>query len=166
MTSTNTSNLDQAIVQFQNLPVEEQLAALGLLFKALSGSIPANAFGSAASQEIMPLIEQIKGMRQDEQLQTLSDFLANQTAQGNEVALDPHPSKAMLELIPGSTQPAMTRYESLNATSRLAFWYHLGQQLDNSIPTNSSLSPEAEQLITSLRSLSAEQQAAFLGQIA
>lgn len=165
MTSINTNNLDQAIAQFQSLPVEEQLAALGVLFKGLSGSIPANAFGST-SNEISPLIEQIKAMRQDEQLQTLSDFLADKTTRNDEVALDPHPSKAMLELLPGNTQPAITRYQSLDANSRLAFWYQLGQQLDSTIPVNSSLSPEADQLISSLGSLGAEQQAAFLSQIA
>ncbi|MBW4444071.1 MAG: hypothetical protein KME10_23170 [Plectolyngbya sp. WJT66-NPBG17] len=164
MTSINTSNLDQAIVVFQGLPVEEQLATLGMLFKEISGSIPANTFGT--SEESTRLIDQIKGQRQDEQLQTLSDFLANKTAKGDEVALDPHPSKALLELIPGSTQPALTRYESLDANSRLAFWYQLGQQLNDSIPVNSSLSSEATELLTSLRSLGVEQQAAFLRQIA
>lgn len=164
MTSINTSNLDQAIGVFQGLPVEEQLATLGMLFKDISGSIPATAFGS--SGESTKLIEQIKGQQQDEQLQTLSDFLANKTAKGDEVALDPHPSKALLELVPGSTQPAIARYESLDANSRLAFWYQLGQQMNDTIPANSSVSSEASELLTTLRSLGAEQQAAFLSQIA
>lgn len=163
MTSMNTSNLDQAIVEFQRLPVEEQLATLGLLFRSISSSIPANGLGS--SEESTRLIEQIKGLQPGEQVQTLSDLLASK-AEGDGVALDPHPSKALLELIPGGTQPALTHYQSLDANSRLALWYYLGQQFSSSIPADFSLSSKANELLTSLRSLSAEQQAAFLSQIA
>ncbi|GAP95572.1 orange carotenoid protein N-terminal domain-containing protein [Leptolyngbya sp. NIES-2104] len=166
MTSINTSNLDQAIVEFQSLPVEEKLAVLGFLFKDVSGSIPESSFNGVNSNEITPLIEQIQAQRSDEQIQTLGDFLSSQNSQGDGVALDPHPSKALLELIPGNTQPALTRYKALDQSSRLAFWYQLGQQFSNSIPSDVSLSPKASELLTSLRSLGAEQQAAFLSQIA
>jgi hypothetical protein len=165
MTSINTSKFDQAIAQFQSLPAEEQLAALGVLFKGVSGSVPTSAFSGTNSGEITELVKQIKEQRQDEQLQTLGDLLANKTAKDDAVALDPHPSKAMVELLPGN-KPALTRYESLDANSRLAFWYQLGQQLNDTIPVNSSLSSEANELISSLQSLSAEEKAAFLGQIA
>lgn len=166
MTSINTSSLDQAALAFQKLPVEEQLATLGMLLQEISGSIPVHV--SSMGGEIVPLIQQIHEQRQDEQLQTLSDFLANETAKGDVVALDPHPSKAMLELVPGSTQPALTRYKSLDSNARLAFWYQLGQYLGDgipAIPSGFSLSSEANDLLTALRSLSLEQQAAFLSQV-
>jgi hypothetical protein len=166
MTSINTSSLDQTTLAFQKLPVEQQLAALGMLLKEISGSIPASV--SSMSGEVVPLVQQIQEQRQDEQLQTLSDFLANETAKGDEVALDPHPSKALSELVPGSTQPAITRYKALDSNARLAFWYQLGQYLGDgipAIPSDFSLSSEANELLTALRSLSLEQQAAFLSQV-
>ncbi|MCU0548267.1 MAG: hypothetical protein MUC48_02855 [Leptolyngbya sp. Prado105] len=165
MTSIDTSHLDQAIVKFQSLSIEEQLATLGLLSKEISGAISVNAFGADTREEIAPLIDQVQGQRQDEQLQTLSDFLSSKTEQGDEVALDPHPSKALLELIPGNVEPALTRYKSLRTNSRLALWYQLAQQMGNSIPANFSLSPQADELLTSLRSLSTEQQERLLSQI-
>lgn len=134
-----------------------------MLLQEISGSIPVRA--SSMGGEIVSLIQQIHEQRQDEQLQTLSDFLANETAKGGQVQLYPYPSKAMLELVPGSTQPALTRYKSLDSNARLAFWYQLGQYLGNgipAIPSDFSLSSEANDLLTSLRSLSLEQQAAFL----
>lgn len=57
-----------------------------MLLQEISGSIPVRA--SSMGGEIAPLIQQIHEQRQDEQLQTLSDFLANETAKGDEVALD------------------------------------------------------------------------------
>ncbi|MBE9013463.1 hypothetical protein IQ250_25045 [Pseudanabaenaceae cyanobacterium LEGE 13415] len=165
MTSINTSELDQAIVEFQGLPVEEQLAVLGSLFKEISGSIPVSSFSNVSSDKITPLIEQIQAQRSDEQIQTLGDFLSLQAAKDDAVALDPHPSKALLELIPGNTQPALARYKELDQPSRLAFWYQLGQQFSASIPADISLSSEADELLSLLASLGAEQQASFLSQI-
>jgi hypothetical protein len=161
MTSVNTNNLDQSIAKFQSLPAEEQLIVLGALFKEISGSIP---LGSANSEEITLLVQQVQAQRQDEQIQTLGDILANQTAKDDQVALDPHPSQAMIELLPGNTQPALTRYTSLDPNARLVFWYQLGQQLSSTLPSDIS-SSEASEIFTSLRSLDTDQKAAFLSQI-
>ncbi|MBD1859165.1 MULTISPECIES: hypothetical protein [Leptolyngbya] len=57
MTSINTSSLDQAALAFQKLPVEEQLATLGMLLQEISGSIPVHV--SSMGGEIVPLIQQI-----------------------------------------------------------------------------------------------------------
>lgn len=157
MTSIDTSGLDQMTAIFQNLPVEQQLAVLGMLFQEVSGSIPVNALNS---EPIMPLVKQIQEQRQDEQFQTLCDFLSNET---EAVALDPHPSKALVELLPGN-KSALERYQELDANSRLAAWYQFGQQF-GSIPSDFTLSSDASECLTALRSLGIEQQAAFLSQI-
>ncbi|MBD2081599.1 orange carotenoid protein N-terminal domain-containing protein [Leptolyngbya sp. FACHB-17] len=165
MTSINTNNTDRAVSEFQKLPIEEQLVALGTLFKEVSGSVPSSALSTSSSNEISTLIDEIKSQRHDEQLQTLGDFLTNKVDHFDGVALDPHPSKALLELLPGSTQPPLARYEALDANSRIAFWYQLGQEFSSSIPTNAQVSPKATELLSSVRSLSAEEKAAFLGQL-
>ncbi|BAU12003.1 hypothetical protein LEP3755_25270 [Leptolyngbya sp. NIES-3755] len=169
MTSMNASDLDQAIAKFQSLPANDQLALLGLLFKNLSGSIPATAFSSANSSEMTGLIQEIQAQSTDEQVQTLGGFLRSKTGPGDEIALDPNPSKAMVELIPGNKQPTNSggdRYKAMDGNTRLAFWYQLGQQLASGIPTDATLSSEATQLLMELQPLSPEEQASFVSQLA
>lgn len=162
---TYTGDFDQVRAQFQSLPPNEQLTALGVLFKGISGSIPADALSGANSSGATSLISQIQAQSPDEQEQTLGALLSSKSSAKGEVALDPNPSKALTELIPGTpdpTRPGVEQYKSLDANARLAFWYQLGQQFSSSIPDNPTLSKDATELLTELQSLSPEQQATFL----
>lgn len=170
MTSVNANGVDQAMIaQFKSLPANDQLTALGLLLKEISGSIPADAFSSANSTEMTSLIQEIQAQSPDEQVRTLSGFLSTKPESEGEVALDPNPSKALVELLPGHsdpTRPGVEQYKSMDANARLAFWYQLGQHFSSSIPEDATLTKDATEVFEELRSLSPEQQAEFLTRLA
>lgn len=163
MTFTNTDTLDQAVKAFKRLPVDDQLAALASIYTAASGSLSSSASGIASSKDVGELVKQVKEMRPDEQVQLLRDVFSNQKTQGEEEVLDPHPSKALLELIPGGVTPPLSKYDSLDTNSRLGFLYQLAQEI--SLPTDYQLSSEATELLNSLKSVDFDQQVKFLSQV-
>lgn len=168
MASQNTETLAQSVRAFKRLPANEQLAALGSIYTEIGNSISFPSGNPTASGDVQRLIEQVKQMRQENQLQFLQDVLSEEKTGQEAIALDPHPSKAMLELTPGGITPPLEQYNHLDANSRLAFWYYLAQQMGRDMvqmPANYSPSSQAESFLSTLRSSSFEQQIEFLRQV-
>lgn len=167
MTSANT-NHTQALKAFQHLDVNQQIAALAYLYTELGNSISFPSSGVTSSNEISQLVKHVKDLRSENQLQFIRDVFSSQQVGRKEVALDPHPSKALLELVPGSTKDPLSHYQSLDPNARLAFWYRLAQELDRgaiSAAATTQLSSGAQEIINNLKSLEVSQQVDFLRQI-
>ncbi|MBD2096164.1 hypothetical protein H6F90_13560 [Trichocoleus sp. FACHB-591] len=167
MTSANT-NTAQTLRSFQHLDVDQQIAALAYLYTELGQSISFPSSGVTSSNEISQLVKHVKELRSEDQLQFIRDVFSSQQSGREEVALDPHPSKALLELIPGGTKDPLSHYQSLDPNARLAFWYRLAQELDRdaiSTAATTQLSSGAQEIINHLKSLEVSQQVDFLRQI-
>lgn len=168
MTYTNTDTLNQAIKSFRRLSIDEQIAALVALYSEAAKSVsPANS--PTPSKDVQELIRHVKEMRAENQVQFLQDILAEKKNEQEEVALDPHPSKAMLELIPGSVEPPISQYNSLGKNDRLAFWYqfaqHMGKDGVVALPAQTQPSSKVEEFLAPLKSLDLNQQVEFLGRV-
>ncbi len=167
MTSAN-SNTTQTLQSFQRLDVDQRIAALAYLYTDLGNSISFPSSDVTSSNEVSQLVKHVKDLRSEDQLQFVRDVFSSQQTGREEVALDPHPSKALLELIPGGTKDPLSHYQSLDPNARLAFWYRLAQELDRgaiSAAATSQLSAGAQEIIASLKSLEFSQQIDFLRQI-
>lgn len=163
MTSANMDTVKQSVQAFKQLSIDDQLAALALIYTKISGSIPSDALGTSASG----LVSQIEQMPQEKQVDALRDLLPAQKTDQGEVALDPNPSKALTELVSGGETVPTGEYGSLSTESKLAFWYQIGKKLGSTmvaIPSDFSPSSEVTELLSSLGSLDVDQQMSFLSQ--
>lgn len=164
--TTNTESIDQALKSFKKLPVNDQIAALAGVYKEAASSLSSTA---SPSKEVAELFAKVKGLREENQLQFIQDVLSEKATKQEEVALDPHPSKALLELVPGAGKPPVSQYNDLSATDRLAFWLHFAQNLGKdgvvAIPADFQPSPKVTELLSSLKSVDLEQQVQFLSQL-
>jgi len=159
---------DNVVKSFRSLTVDEQLAAVGLIYQEASSSIPAVPSGASTSQDATQLVNQLKKMSQDEQLQVIRDLLASQESGQVTLALDPNPFKAKAELIPGGVTPPATMYQSFSSETRLAFWAQLAQGMGSgvvSIPAGYTAPSKVKSLLNSFKSLGLEQQKAVLTQV-
>lgn len=165
MAPTDTSNLSQLSKSFKKLPVDDQIAALGYIYQAVGGSIPSSAI--ATSDKVNEIVKHVSELREGSQVKFLQDVLTD--TNHDEVVLDPHPSKAMLELIPGDgVEPPISEYEKLSPNERLAVWYAIASKMGKgtaTIPSDYSLSSEAQELLSSLKSCETDEQLQFLSQI-
>lgn len=160
MTSAQTDAVKQSVIAFRSLKIEDRLAALALMYQHIAGQIPANAVNNSASAS--GLVSKVGQLSPELQTQALRDMLDVQRQDGDEVALDPNPSKALAELVTGSNQTIpIDEYSSLGKDDKLAFWYQMGQKLGSSL---SSIQPSSEvtDFLTSLQSLSADDRVAFI----
>jgi ribosomal protein S16 len=166
MTYTNQEALDKAMQAFHRLSVNDQIAALASLYREAAGSL--SAAGAAPSQNVTELLQKVKELREENQLQFLQDLLSQKQNQQAEVALDPHPSKAMLELIPGAGAPPISQYNELSQEDRLAFWYAFAKQMGNGIiapPADYQPSEQVTEVLNSLKSSEFNQQIEFLRKV-
>jgi len=143
--SNNTNELSQSVTAFKNLPLDEQLAALALIYTEVAGSIiPATlkATSPEVSKNSVTLIEE---MSQPEQLLTLRDLL-----------------------IGAGSSPVTLEYQSLDTNSRLAMWYQLGQRLGSSIaamPSDYTISSALADFLTLLKATDFEHLVSFLSNV-
>lgn len=168
MTFTNTDSLTQSVKALNKLDVNEQLIVLASLYADIKGSVTQHPTAMSVSSEVDELVKQINDMRQEDQVQFLRDVLSEKATQSDAVALDPHPTKAMLELLPGGVTPPLKKYQDMSVNSRLTLWYYLGQGMESqfsSIIASNPLSPEATQLVDSLKQGDFDQQIAFLDKV-
>ncbi|MFH7025967.1 MAG: orange carotenoid protein N-terminal domain-containing protein [Heteroscytonema crispum UTEX LB 1556] len=169
MTSTNINPLRQSISAFQNLDIDDQLAVLALVYKSIGDTIPANVVDSLPTQEASHLVAQIQQLSQEEQLHALRDCLPAEITDQDEVMLDPHPSKALAELVQGGGTTIPTgEYGQMQTESKLAFWYALAQKLGNGvigIPNDYQPSEQATAVLNSLKSLSTDDLVSFLKRV-
>lgn len=153
--------VQQAVEALKILPIDDQLAALALVYKEVAGSIPADA-GTSSSQ-VSGLVSQIGQKPQDRQLDALRDLLTSGKNDKGEVALDPNPSKALGELVTGGGEDIPTgEYGSLDTESKLMFWSQIAQKLGSSIPSDFTPSSEVTEVLNSFKSLDEEKRMSFL----
>jgi hypothetical protein len=113
MTSTNTNFTEQAVSKFQNLNADDRLAVLALLFTQISEEVPASALNCMPSDGTAELVEEIQKLPHSEQISALRN-LQNQSEGGD-------------------TGISTDSYASMDAECKLAFWYHLAQNLGGSV---------------------------------
>ncbi|MDX2213070.1 MAG: orange carotenoid protein N-terminal domain-containing protein [Oculatellaceae cyanobacterium bins.114] len=168
MPSTNTDAITKCVQAFKKLNVNEQLGALAALYSEVKASVTSHKTAMAASSEVDHLIKQINDMRQENRLQFLEDVLSEKAIGSDETALDPHPSKAMLELLPGGATSPIDKYNDMSINSRLTVWYRLGEAMQNQLPAIVAENPpsaKASELISSLKQCDFDQQIAFLNKV-
>jgi hypothetical protein len=160
----DTKELNSLATSFKRLPVDDQIAAMGYLYQEIGGSLISS---DMASKKVEEVVKQVTEMREGSQVEFLQDILSD--TDRDEVVLDIHPSKAMAQLIPGDgVEPPIAEYEGLNPNERLAVWYNLASKMGDSmaaLPSDYSLSSEAQELLTSLKSYETEEKLQFLSQI-
>ncbi|AFZ24658.1 Orange carotenoid protein [Cylindrospermum stagnale PCC 7417] len=168
MTATNINAVRQAVSAFHELQEDEQLTVLGLIYAENADTIPADAIDSLPIETAGDLVAQIQQLSPEEQLYALGDLLSANRNDQDEVMLDPHPSKALVELTRGGTKIPTGEYGSLSAEAKLAFWYLIGERLGTTIigiPRDYSPSESATELLNTLKSLNTNDLVTFLKQV-
>jgi Orange carotenoid protein, N-terminal len=167
MTSTGTNSTQQAVNTFQHLDTNNQLLVLASVYLEIKNSLSTDPASTAGADDVNQLVHQVKEMRQENQLEFLQDVLRDRQTDSNRVELDPHPSKAMLELVPG-VKPPLSRYRELDKNSRLAFWYCWGRELEGqiaSIAQQPNVSDAAKEVVAFLNSSNLDEKIAFLNHV-
>lgn len=165
MTSIDTKTLNSLAARFKQLLVDDQIATLGYLYQELGSSLPT----IVTSDKVNDLLNMMGDMREGSQIEFMQDVLNDRTTKADEVSLDPHPSKALLELIPGDdVEPPLTQYHTFSPNERLLFWSQLASKMGDEViamPSDYSLSSEAAELLSSLKLLGTDETVNFLSQI-
>lgn len=163
--ATTNPDLTKAVKSFRLLSPDDQIGALAAIYSQASGSLQSSNVSASDSENVRKLIESLDDAYSDNPAQFLKDVLLERQDGVDEVALDPHPSKAMVELLPGSSTPPLKRYNDLSAHDRMAFWYQFAQKFSGSIPASFQPSGQAQEILKSIGGLDMQQQVAFLSEI-
>lgn len=148
--ATNTSvfpgNLVAAtIASIQQLSTDEQLGLLWTLYKNMGRSITPAAPGAARLQFAEGLLEQVKAMPQQAQLQFMRD------------------------LVNRKNTPETRSYGVLSSNTKLAFWYQLAVLMDEGtvipVPSFYQLSDAATRLFGQISTLEFGQQITVMRQV-
>lgn len=105
------------------------------------------------------MVTQIQQFSPEEQLYALRDLLSANRNDQDEVMLDPHPTKALVELTRGGTTIPTGEYGSMNAEAKLAFWYLAGERLGSTIigiPRDYSPSESATEVFNTIKALNTD----------
>lgn len=143
-THQNTHSLEQFVQQFQKLNADDQLAVLGMIYNDMKASITPKGGPDTSGFEIAQgLVNQMKQRSQMEQLQIQRDAI--QGATSNEIA---------------------AAYRNFNSSNRLAFWYLLGQGMEEGsivpIPPDYHPTDAVQALCRSLQALEFNDQITFM----
>lgn len=167
MTSANANDVKASVAEFGRLGSDAQLALIALIYQELASSIPAESLPTS-SEDLADLVEDIEEMSEQQQVEALRDMIQAKKYDQDEVILDPHPSKALGELLQGETEVPTGEYGKLDTNSKLAFWYQIAQKLGSgivAIPSEYSPSAEVTQLLNSLKSAGNDQIISFVSQV-
>jgi hypothetical protein len=113
MTSTNINFLEQAVSKFKSLNADDRLSVLALVYTDIADEVPAIALNDVPNENTGNLVAQIQKLPEAEQLFALRHLL--------------NPEES------GETTIAIDEYTSMNTDLKLAFWYHLAQNLGTSL---------------------------------
>ncbi|HEY9736558.1 MAG TPA: orange carotenoid protein N-terminal domain-containing protein [Trichocoleus sp.] len=144
MAYTNAvNNPDTALEMFRQLGTDDQLAWLWFVYEQMGESVTPAAPGSASSEIVSGLFEQVKQQPHEEQLNTMR-AIANCDG-GNLISRE---------------------YGSLSANSKLAFWYLLSCGMDEGtiipMPDEYEMADAGEDLLAALETMDFEQQIRIL----
>jgi hypothetical protein len=148
MTSTNIQdNLKEPVQSFQQLDANEQLGLLWFIYKDIGGSIdPKGGPDTAGFNIAQGLVDQIKQMPQEGQVQAQRSVLTGQ-----------------------EDNPITRAYADFNSSNRLAFWYLLGQAMDQNqaaqVPSDYQLSEQGQELRKAVQQLNFNDQITLLRDI-
>jgi hypothetical protein len=134
--------VETTLQEFQKLSTDEQLAALWFIYLETGKSITPAAPGAARLQLAQGLLDQVKAMSHQEQLQ----FMRN--------------------LVEKVNTPETRSYGILSPNTKLAFWYCLAQWMEDGtvipMPSGYQLSQAGRQTIGKLENLDFNQQITIL----
>lgn len=143
--STPVEAVDTAITQFQQLTTDDQLAALWFIYLQTGKAITPAAPGAARLQLAEGLLNQVKAMPHQEQLQF------------------------MRHLVEQVNTPETRAYGVLSANTKLAFWYRLAQWMEDGtvipMPIGYEMSAKAKQALAKIEWLEFNQQITILRRI-
>jgi hypothetical protein len=136
--------VENRISQLKSLSGDDQLAVLWFLYTDLVKEKiePTPEREGENLGEANSLIDSIKGMSKDDQLQVQKDILA------------------------GSDREEFNTYKSYTSNQRLFFWYQLAAEMEKGsvveFPSDYQLSSEGKELLDSLKTIGFDQQLTFL----
>jgi hypothetical protein len=145
VTSTNTDAINQSVAAFKILPVDDQLAALAMIYTEVAGSITSATLKITTPEVARKFLNQIEHMSQEEQLLALRDLLTG-----------------------AGSSPITLEYQSLDTNSKLAMWYQLAQGMGSTIaaiPSDYTVSSEEADFLGSLKSMDFEHLISFLSSV-
>ncbi|NEQ23905.1 MAG: hypothetical protein F6K28_33160, partial [Microcoleus sp. SIO2G3] len=145
--------------------INDRISILAAMWTQASSSLKSTNISASDSESVKKLLDNLGDAYSDDPALFLHDVLLQKQDGVDEVALDPHPSKAMVELLPGNSQPPLKRYDDLSAHDRMAFWYQFAQRFSSRIPSSYQPSEQAQDVLNSLSGLDMQQQTEFLSQI-
>jgi hypothetical protein len=136
--------VEEKISQIQSLSRDEQLAVLWFLYQDfVKDNISPEAEREGENlEEANSLIDSIKKMSPDDQLQIQKDILA------------------------GSDREEFSTYKSYSSNQKLFFWYQLAAEMEQGsvveFPSDYQLSNEGQELLKSLKIIGFSQQLTFI----
>ncbi|AKG24106.1 orange carotenoid protein N-terminal domain-containing protein [Calothrix sp. 336/3] len=130
---------------FKSLSVDDQLAVLWFTYTEMGRSITPAATGVARLQLAEGLLNQIKQMSHEQQLQVMRDLAASKNT------------------------PISRSYGILSTNTKLAFWYELSELMTQGlvvpVPPNYQLSRDGFQVLETLKKLDFGQQITVLRKV-
>ncbi|MBW4554710.1 MAG: Orange carotenoid-binding protein [Trichormus sp. ATA11-4-KO1] len=168
MTSTNINRVQQNASKFKQLHIDDKLAVMGRLYTEIANQLPADMIDALPTQKAADLVAQIQQVSPEEQLYALRDLLPATKNDQDEIMLDPHPTKATVELAQGGTTIPTGEYGAMHFEAKVAFWVLLAERLGTTIidiPHDYSLSEPATEVLNSLKSLDTNDLVSFLKQV-
>jgi len=143
--STAAGTVDTTVQKFQQLSADDQLAALWFIYLQTGKSITPAAPGSARLQLAEGLMDQVKNMNHQDQLQFMRDLVNNVNT------------------------PASRSYSVLSANTKLAFWYRLAEWMEDGtvipMPNGYHMSEAANQVVATMERLEFNQQITILRRV-
>jgi hypothetical protein len=167
MTSTNFNPVQQSVSRFQQLHIDDRLAVMGLVYSETANQLPADMIDALPTQKPAELVAQIQQISPEEQLYALRDLLPATKNDQDEIMLDPHPTKATLELAQGGTTIPTGEYGAISKEEKLAFWSLLAERLGTTIidiPHDYILSDAATEVFNAIKLLNTNDLVSFLKQ--
>jgi hypothetical protein len=141
---------------------------LALLYTGVGDTMPANVIDSLPTDTAADLIAQIQQLSEEEQLFPLPPLLPATRNDQDSTMLDPHPTKALIELTQGGAKIPTGQYGQMNTNAKLAFWYMIAERLGATmigIPRDYQPSQSVISLSNSLKSLNTNDLVAFFKRI-
>jgi hypothetical protein len=165
MTYTNAGTVQQAVQAFQKLNPDSKLMALMALYQSLRDKGFKGIGSGDVSKSAADLVHHIQEMSRENQSEFLQDALDNQQSGDQQIELDSHPTKAMLELIPGGVKPPLNQYGEMEQSDRLALWYQLASELDNRMPSLTSAAGSVSDFLAMVQQASPDELLEFMRQV-
>lgn len=165
MTYTDAGTVQQAVQAFRKLDVDNKMMALMALYQSLQDNGLKGMGPGSVSKAAGDLVNHIQEMSKENQAEFLQDALDNQQTGDEQIELDSHPTKAMLELLPGGIKPPLSQYGEMDESDRLAVWYQLASQLDTRMPGLTSASGAVSDFLSMVQQASPEEMLEFMRQV-